>query len=323
MVERLKIAVAKARAEREQVTPAPAPDPFAALKYEARASEPCADKETPRPAARAVPAPDPVPAPEIQAASAPSPDQTPETPDAAPAPDAAWAALEPVTLDAKHLERNRIITESRSDPAHVAFDVLRTRILRVFAKHGWTRMGITSPTKACGKTFVSANLALSLARQKGCRTILMDLDLRAPSLGKVLGVKDPDPMSWFLAGDVAATGHLQRVGDNLALGLNDKKAPNPAETLLAPQAATALSAMHETLTPDIVIYDLPPMLSCDDVLGFLPQLDCVLLVVGGGTTRPAEVTECERLLADQTHLLGVLLNKGEDAATGRYGYEGG
>ena len=61
----------------------------------------------------------------------------------------------------------------------------------------------------------------------------------------------------------------------------------------------------------------------DDVIGFLPQLDCVLLVVGGGVTKASEVTECERLLADQTHLLGVLLNKAEGVTPSQFRYEDG
>ncbi|MEM1159472.1 MAG: CpsD/CapB family tyrosine-protein kinase [Pseudomonadota bacterium] len=230
--------------------------------------------------------------------------------------------LEEIRLDPKQLERNRIITQNRQNPAYVAFDVLRTRILRTFAKHGWSRVGITSPTKGCGKTFTAANLTLSLARQKDCRTVLIDLDLRAPNMAQTLGVSQPEPISWFLSGDVPTQEALRRVDGNLALGLNDKKIPNAAETLLSPAAGKAMDDMCTALEPDIVVYDLPPMLSCDDVLGLLPQLDCILLVVGGGITRPDEITECERLLADQTHLLGVLLNKGEDAKLSRYGYEG-
>ena len=55
--------------------------------------------------------------------------------------DAAWAALTTVELDERHLENNRIITSNKKDPAYITFDVLRTRILRVFQKNGWRRVG--------------------------------------------------------------------------------------------------------------------------------------------------------------------------------------
>ncbi|MEO1611811.1 MAG: CpsD/CapB family tyrosine-protein kinase [Pseudomonadota bacterium] len=291
MVERLKVAVAKARAERARLA----------------AANPAAPKpEATRPIAKPT------------GGIGLTPSESAEPPRLSV--DDAWASLEKVELDQRHLERNRIVTLTRTDPAHAAFDMLRTRILGAFSRHGWTRVGITSPTKGCGKTFVAANLALSLARQKDSRTVLLDLDLRAPGLVKALGADDFDPIKWFLSGEASAVNYLRRVGDNLALGLGAGKTSSPAETLLAPAAGKALSDMRAALEPDVVIYDLPPMLSCDDVLGFLPQLDCVLLVVGGEITRPAEVTECELLLAEHTQLLGVLLNKGEDAETKRYDY---
>lgn len=287
MVERLKIAIAKARAAREKA---------------AGSQEPS----------------------DIQGGSgapATAPVASPSDRQQLTGSSATWRELEPVEIDPRHLERQRIIAYSRQDPAHVAFDVLRTRLLRAFQRHGWTRLGITSPDKGCGKTFVATNLALSLSRQPDSRAVLIDLDMRSPNIAKVLGVRDPDPVRWFLNGDVPVTKYLRRIGGNLAIGLNSERVRDAAELLQAPQTATALDTIRESLSPDVVIYDLPPMLTADDVLGFLPQLDCVLLVVGGGRTRPEQVTECERLLADQTNLLGMLLNRAEGAETSRYAYE--
>ncbi|MEL6475850.1 MAG: CpsD/CapB family tyrosine-protein kinase [Pseudomonadota bacterium] len=234
--------------------------------------------------------------------------------------EAAWEALEEIEFDPDHLERNRVISHAKNEPAYVAFDVLRTRILRVFRKHGWTRLGITSATKSCGKTFASTNLALSMSRQQNCRTILFDMDLRVPNVARVLGVNRPEPARWFLAGDIPADKFLRRSGPNLALGLNAERVRDSAELILDSCVQQSLEAMYQTYEPDVVIYDLPPMLACDDVLGFVPQVDCVLLVVGGGHTKASEVSECERLLSEQTHLLGVLLNKAEDPDPSKYGY---
>ena len=85
-------------------------------------------------------------------------------------PDEDWEALSRFALDPRHLARNRVISAGRTDPAHVAFNVLRTRILRALKARGWSRIGITSPSQGCGKTFVASNLALSLSRQASCRT---------------------------------------------------------------------------------------------------------------------------------------------------------
>ena len=79
----------------------------------------------------------------------------------APADPSPWAALEEVTLDVAHLKRRRVVSYQKNDPAHVVFDVLRTRLLKVFKDNSWSRIAITSPTRGCGKTFVAANLALN------------------------------------------------------------------------------------------------------------------------------------------------------------------
>ena len=283
MVERLKVAVEKARALRGGEPQARAPQPAAAAPAAAQ----------------------------------------PATPPTENAVQQAWSKLAPVRLDEKHLENNRVITRDKKDPAYIAFDVLRTRIMRVFKKNGWTRLGITSPTKGCGKTFVSANLALSMSRAQENRTILIDMDLRLPALAKVLGVRHNDPARWFLSGQTAPEDFLRAAGPNLAIGTNTERVRDAAEVIMDTSTGETLDGMRATFDPDVLIYDLPPMLSCDDVIGFLPQLDCVLLVIAGDRTRPDSVTECERLLADQTHLLGVLLNKAESSGSTKYGYEYG
>ena len=244
----------------------------------------------------------------------------PAEPDRQAELDAAWEGLEQIRLSSSHLEKRRLIAHARTDPAHAAFDVLRTKLLGIFAKKGWTRLGISSPGKGCGKTFVAANLALSLSRQADCRTLLVDMDLRSPGLARTLGVAEAAPIAWLLNGEVDPQDFLLRQGPNFALALNSEKVRDAAETVLATSTARALSDTQKLLHPDVVIYDLPPMLACDDVMGFLPHLDCVLLVVGGGKTRAADVAECERMLADQTPILGVLLNNAEGVSTAQYGY---
>lgn len=313
MVERLKIAVEKARAQRQGAAAAITPP-------EGSVARATGTVGAPLPTAPAAVVAAPVTTPNVQESPEAAPPQPVPADDAQRA--AAWNTLEAVELDPKQLAQNRIITHERQDHEHIAFDVLRTRLLRAFGKHGWTRLGITSPHQNCGKTFVAANLALSLARQADCRTILMDMDLRNPSIANTLGLKklSPEPARWFLSGEVTPQKYLRRYGANLALGLSSGRMRDSAELILQPSTGRALDAMRTQFTPDLVIYDLPPMLSCDDALGFLPQLDAVLLVIGGGKTKPAEVSECERLLQDQCPLLGVILNKAEGVSAKQYKY---
>lgn len=225
----------------------------------------------------------------------------------------AWARIPTVALDPRHLARNRIVAFGRHDPAHVAFDLLRTRLLQVLRAQGWSRVGVTSPTRACGKTFVATNLALSLARRPSCRTVLLDLDLRIPSIARVLGLSGPGRMTDLLAGRVPLEAALRRIGENAAVGPGGAPFDASAELIQEPSTAAALDRLRAELAPDVVLCDLPPALACDDVIALLPQLDGVLLVTAGGTTTADEVRACERLIAGQAPLLGVVLNKADDA----------
>ena len=89
-----------------------------------------------------------------------------------------------------------------------------------------------------------------------------------------------------------------------------------SELLLNAATAHGVAALKAALQPDVILYDLPPMLQSDDVMAFLPQLDCVLLVAGAEKSRLDEVDKCEKDLADQTNVFGVVLNScrymGED-----------
>ena len=233
------------------------------------------------------------------------------------APEALWAALRPVTLDPAGLARGRVIAGGRADPAHVPFDLLRTRMSRALRERGWRRVGITSASPGCGKTFVTANLAMSFARRASCRVLAMDLDLRIPSLARALGLEAPGLMEDLLTGRTAPARHLRRVGPHRALGLNGAPARNPAELLDEEATARALARIEADLAPEVVLYDLPPTLVCDDVLAFLPRLDAVLLVAAGGVTTASQIRACEAAFGE-TPLLGVILNRAEDVAVEPY-----
>lgn len=233
-----------------------------------------------------------------------------------------WDALPLVEPDVRRLDRGRVVAVSRKDPSFALFDLLRTRVLRALKEHGWSRIAVTSPTPKCGKTLVAANLAFSLSRLSACRSILLDMDLRIPSLSRLLGVPVSAGMGRFLAGEIHAADYLTRAQPNLGLGLSTASEPDASEILQHPATGARLRELQASFRPAVLVCDLPPLLACDDVLAFAPQVDAVLLVVRGGKTKPDEMRECERLLEGQVPLLGVVLNCAEDKPPKPYGYYG-
>lgn len=231
----------------------------------------------------------------------------------------AWKYMAHISVNETLLDRNLVITASRTDPAHSAVEVLRTRLMMALAERGWTRVAVTSPTDGCGKTFTAVNLAIALSRYDSCRTVLLDMDMRRPGdMARMLGTQAPGSMAEFLRGGRAVESHLLRMGQNLlkigpdlAIGLNDRVESYASEILKHPDTTRVLERMTAELKPDVVLYDMPSVLSHDDLLAFRQHFDAVLLVSGGGITTADDLSEVMRQMGETIPLLGVVLNRGE------------
>ncbi len=233
--------------------------------------------------------------------------------------DDAWANILEFVPDPRHLRRHRVITMTCDDPAYTHFDIMRTKILAAMKQNGWKSLALTSPNPHCGKTMVSANLAFSFARQSELKTILIDVDLRRPQMAKTLGIQQGPSMSAFLSGTDDVTGQFVRFENNLAIGASSNPQRQSAELLANSQTRKSIDLLCKTLEPDIVIYDLPPIMASDDTLAFLPNVDCSLLIVEAERSTFREVDQTEQIMAEKSNLLGVVLNKCR-FTTDNYGY---
>jgi protein-tyrosine kinase len=232
-----------------------------------------------------------------------------ELPAAPLSSSAAWLRLPVVSLDPRVLEKNRIVTVNRADPSHVPFDMLRTRLLQKMRENGWTTVAITSPTPGCGKSVITLNLTFSLAKQREYRTVLMDMDLRRPQLARLLGLPNVPSMESVLRGQGELERLFVRLSENVAIGANSQPIRLSSELLQSQSTSVFLKEVSRRFDPHMVIFDLPPMLSSDDVMAFAPRVDCAILVVAAESTTPREVDVCERELAEKTNVVGVVLNK--------------
>ena len=236
------------------------------------------------------------------------------------AAEAAWSRLPRLDLDPARLRRNRIVTLDKAEPAHVPFDMLRTQILQTMRAQGWRSLAITSPTPGCGKTLTCLNLAFSLARQRKARIALVELDLRRPTMAELLDARPTRPVTDMLTGEASIEETMLRAGDGLALALADGPSSDSAELLHDDATADALAAMTDALDPDLVIYDLPPMLATDDAAAFLGHVDCAILIAAANESELKDIETCEARMAPLTEVMGIVLNKCEFAARDQYRY---
>lgn len=219
-----------------------------------------------------------------------------------------WTGLQDFAPDLRRLEQQRIYLGSGGSLSS-AFDVLRTRVLQQMQANNWRRLAITSPTTGCGKSTVALNLAFSLARQPERRVLLAELDLRRPSLRKILGIRDEVDFGAVLDGRAEFAACARRYGKNLAVACNSKPGQAPSELLQSSMVPMVLSQIETDYAPEIMLFDEPPMMAGDDVLAFTAHVDAVLIVAAAETTTIKQIDLCERELAQQTNIIGVVLNK--------------
>lgn len=291
-MERIQSAIEKARQAREQGT---------SSKPEAK----------PRPGL----------SPQDRAVAAPSVSVVDPGPD--PRRDAIWKAVRSVQPKPAKLTHNRILAY-KACPEAAPYDMMRTKLMQKMRKQGWRRVGITSAGAGSGKTMTCLNLAFSLARQSDLRIMVVELDMRRPSITRALGLNEPVQFSEVLAEKAPPEDHLLRYGANLIFAVNQSSTRHSAELLQGSSAAGVLDRLEAAYAPDVMIFDTPPLLVSDDTLAFLDQIDCALLVAEAERTRPAEVDKCEHELAARTNVMGVVLNKcrylDRSDSYGYYGY---
>jgi Mrp family chromosome partitioning ATPase len=145
--------------------------------------------------------------------------------------------------------------------------------------------------------------------------ILIDLDLRRPSIHTVLGLEPENDLSDFLDGSAKLEDILVRPGeDRLAIMTNQTTHRDSSEILSSPEIGWLTSQLRNLGPKVITIFDLPPVLAGDDVIAFAPLLDALLLVVGQGTCRRDALVETHELLQD-ANILGVILNNSREQKT--------
>jgi capsular exopolysaccharide synthesis family protein len=227
-----------------------------------------------------------------------------------------------VTLDGKVLEANRIISHDIANPLSKSFDILRTQVLQTMDMNSWQLLGITSPTAGCGKSVIAVNLALSIARQRERSVLLVDLDLQKPQIANHLGLKCDKGVMSVLEGrtDLSSAIIQARVRNQQFLVLPCETAtPSSSEWMASRQLNAVMEEIKQTFKSWTVILDLPPILTSDDVISILPQVNSVLFVAAAGSTTASEIKACNKHL-EATPVVRVVLNKSEDAIPSYYHY---
>lgn len=213
-----------------------------------------------------------------------------------------------VVVDDEALESSRIVARlNRSANADI-FRILRTKVLQSMTRSKMNTIAVTSPNYGDGKTTVAVNLALSLALDLKQTVLLVDLDLRSPSIHTVLGIDPQVGLSDYFVRDAAVPDCLVKPAfDRIVVLPISQPIDDSSEMLASPKMAKLAHELKSRYPDRIVIYDMPPLLSQDDTIAFLPHVDGVLLVVRDGKTQVDDIRQCMNTLGN-ANLLGTVLN---------------
>ncbi len=167
---------------------------------------------------------------------------------------------------------------------------------------------VTSARPQEGKTTTSINTAIVLA-QKGVRVLLMDADLRRPSVHKTMGMGPRSGLSNVLTGSATLqqTITTSTILPNLFIMPAGTPPPNPAELLASSNMRDLIVELREMY--DHIVIDTPPTLSVTDAVVLSPRADATILVIRSGqTTKQALRRARDILMQVNAHVAGVLLN---------------
>lgn len=199
-----------------------------------------------------------------------------------------------------------------------AYNAIRTNLL--FTQHGekCPIFVVTSPTANNGKTINSANLAISFA-QMGKKTLIIDADMRNPSLNKLFGLHSKNGLSEILAGLTDNISVSKTDVDNLSILTAGKIPPNPTELLASDRMDKLLGFVREHY--DCVFIDTPPINIVTDATVFAQKTTGYIVIVKTDTTKVPEVkTAVQTLESIGSSILGFILNDANSDKKKYYSY---
>lgn len=180
---------------------------------------------------------------------------------------------------------------------------------------------ITSPSPDEGKSFISANLAVSIAQSIDEYVLLMDCDLRKPSIHKLFGLNETRGLSDHLSSGIPLPSLLKKTFiDKLTILPGGTIPENPSELLSSEQMRHLLSEMKSRYSDRYVIVDTPPPYITSETNAIARVVDGIVIVIRQGKTRKKEVQDIIDIYG-RDKILGVIKNFATKSPGSSYRYK--
>lgn len=196
----------------------------------------------------------------------------------------------------------------RTSPITEQYRTIRTNIHFMMVDKQLKSLVITSAGPGEGKSTTTANLAVVFANS-GSRTLLVDADLRKPTVGKTFLLDNSRGFSNLLSEMNLSIDQVTKQSkiDNLSIITSGPKPPNPSELLGSNRMEELLEQMHAKY--DIILFDMPPVMAVTDAQLLASKADGTLVVIREGTTKKEEAIKTKKLLElVDANVLGTVYN---------------
>ncbi|WP_027178097.1 polysaccharide biosynthesis tyrosine autokinase [Maridesulfovibrio bastinii] len=212
-------------------------------------------------------------------------------------------------LDVRCLTENRVLTSSSSPEFTDIYNLLRTQIFHRTKKNHHNVIMVTSAAQGEGKSLTALNLAISIARELDQFALLVDTDMRNPSLHKYLGMEMTRGLSDHLMKNVPVHELFIKPGlDKLTFLPAGEPIRGSTEILGSPKLQELIVEMKQRYPDRYVIFDCPDLLHAPDALVFSTYVDGIIFVVEAGKTSRENVMKALNLLEGR-NIIGLVLNK--------------
>lgn len=211
-----------------------------------------------------------------------------------------------------------IVEKKPKSIAAEAYRSLRTNIQYSSFDKKYKTLVVTSANPGEGKTNVAGNLALVLAQGES-KVLLIDCDMRKPSIHKNFKISNTYGISDLLVGNKNLESVSNKFNDNLFIVPAGKIPPNPAEML----ASKAMEAFLEEMKNyfDYIVLDTPPLQAVTDAQVLSTKVDGSLIVVRAGVTKKDEVHNAVSIIKKvKGNIIGTVLNVAESKKDKYYYY---
>lgn len=219
-----------------------------------------------------------------------------------------YKSTKTMPCDASLLKKNNVISVCTEDEAST-LKILRTQVLTRISEDGKKTLLITSANPGEGKTLTAINLAISFSHQLDKTVLLVDTDIRKPSMHKFFGLEDLPGLSDYLIGKCQIEDVLINPGlERFVLLPAGRPLTNSAELLGSSRMQALLREMKNRYRDRFIIFDSAPVLTSADPLVLAGLVDAILVVVEAEKTPREDVKKVFDMMRDRP-IIGTVFNK--------------